>query len=434
MKVLVVDDNQVNRYLLEQEFKARGFAVQSAPNGLEALLSLQESPVELIISDILMPEMDGFQLCYALKRDARLNEIPFILYTATYTDAEDEALGLKLGAEAYIPKTADPESLFRQIEATLERGKRGGFKTKSLLSADDEVGFLKQYSARVVRKLEKKILETESALEERNNVVRQLELARSQLASHAEDLERQVAQRTDALSRTVSDLEAFAYGMSHDLRAPLRAIQLYASLVKEKLKDCTDKELLDMIDRIFRSGARMDVLATSVLAFSRLSNAPVELRPVNVKALVEELVSEYPEFHPPRASVQIQDPLSPVMGHKAFLTQCVSNLLGNAVKFVRPNVQPIVKVWTEPRSEQPRSQVRLWVEDNGIGIDPAYQDRLFTMFERVHQGGQFEGNGLGLALVRKAAERMGGRVGVESKLGEGSRFWIQLRVAPDSVM
>jgi len=76
----------------------------------------------------------------------------------------------------------------------------------------------------------------------------------------------------------------------------------------------------------------------------------------------------------------------------------------------------------------------LWVEDNGIGIDPAYQDRLFTMFERVHQGGQFEGNGLGLALVRKAAERMGGRVGVESKLGEGSRFWIQLRVAPDSVM
>ena len=415
MKVLVVDDNQQNRYLLEQELKARRFAVVCAHNGAEALQMLQKSPADLIISDVLMPEMDGFQLCYSLKHDAHFKQIPFIFYTATYTDAEDEALGLNLGAEAYLLKPADPETLMREIEAVLQRGKKQGYKTASVLSSEDEITFLKQYTTRVVRKLEKKIQE--------------LEDAKAELAQHAQSLEQQVAERTTALRATVAELEAFSYSVSHDLRAPLRAIQGYAAVVKENLQNQMDKQTDEFLDRIMRSATRLDALVQDMLAYSRMSRSPVQLKPIDLDKVVRDIINHYPELHPPRALTQIDSPLPPVIAHEGFLTQCLSNLLSNAVKFIAPGVQPQVRVRAELRSDGPKPNVRVWVEDNGIGIQPSDQERIFKIFERGHHSSEFEGTGIGLAIVQKAAERMGGTAGVESQPGKGSRFWIQLPAA-----
>jgi signal transduction histidine kinase len=128
-------------------------------------------------------------------------------------------------------------------------------------------------------------------------------------------------------------------------------------------------------------------------------------------------------MQPPRAEVIIGE-VSDVMGHEASLTQALSNLLSNAVKFVPRGVCPRVNLWTERRE----NRVRLWIEDNGIGIDPRYQHRLFNVFERIDPGAPFEGTGVGLAIVRKAAERMGGAVGMESDGSNGSRFWIEMAV------
>jgi signal transduction histidine kinase len=115
------------------------------------------------------------------------------------------------------------------------------------------------------------------------------------------------------------------------------------------------------------------------------------------------------------------------MGHEGFLTQCIFNLLGNAVKFVAPGVKPRIKIW----AEEIESRVRLWVEDNGIGIEPRNQDRIFRLFERVQAATEYEGTGIGLTITRKAVERMGGRVGLESQPGAGSRFWIELMKQSD---
>jgi signal transduction histidine kinase len=159
-----------------------------------------------------------------------------------------------------------------------------------------------------------------------------------------------------------------------------------------------------------------------VLSFTKMSRQEIRLEPLDVDRLVRDLIAERPELQPPRAEVIVRSPLLSMQGHEASLIQCLTNLLGNAVKFVPRDVQPRVIVSSERRGEA----VRLWVEDNGIGIEPAIEGKLFEMFYRGSSGKDYEGTGLGLAIVRKAVERMGGKVGVESEPGRGSRFWVEL--------
>jgi PAS domain S-box-containing protein len=238
-------------------------------------------------------------------------------------------------------------------------------------------------------------------------------------------LESSVAQRTAELRETVTDLEAFSYSMSHDLRAPLRAIQGYSELLQQSLADLLDPTQNDFFDRIKNSTTRMDTLIQDVLTYSRVARAPLELQPVDVERVVRDVIRDYPGLQRPRAEIEIEKPLAPVKGHPAFLSQCVSNLLWNAVKFVPHGRKPRVRVRTIPA----HSDVEIWFEDNGIGIAPEHQKRIFGIFQRLNPDKAYEGTGIGLAIVQKAVERMGGRVGVESQLGQGSRFWLRLHSA-----
>jgi len=141
-----------------------------------------------------------------------------------------------------------------------------------------------------------------------------------------------------------------------------------------------------------------------------------------VGKLLRDIVHERPELHSPRAVVTIEEPMELVLGHDASLTQCLTNLLGNAVKFVAPDVTPKVRVFTKPVADN----VRICVQDNGIGISREGQQQLFSIFQRLNAGRRYEGTGVGLSIVRKAAERMHGSVGVESMEGQGSTFWVEL--------
>jgi signal transduction histidine kinase len=154
----------------------------------------------------------------------------------------------------------------------------------------------------------------------------------------------------------------------------------------------------------------------------------MEATPVALDKLVPEIIQQYPEMQAPRAEIIIAGPLLPVLGHEPSLVQVISNLLSNAVKFVATGVTPRIHL----RSETVEGEVRLWVEDNGIGIPPEFQHRLFRMFDRLHPDKKYDGTGIGLAIVRKALERMNGRAGVESDGAHGSRFWIQLPAPPPS--
>ncbi|EEF59966.1 sensor histidine kinase [Pedosphaera parvula] len=246
--------------------------------------------------------------------------------------------------------------------------------------------------------------------------------AKDQLSHYATDLEKTVAERTAKLEETISELEAFSYSVSHDLRAPLRAMQNYSQFLMEDFAEKLNGEGREYINRIINASNRLDRLIQDILTYSRATRSDITIQPVDLEKLVTDIIQHYPPLQPPTAKIDLQLPLLGVLAHEASLTQCISNLLVNAVKFVAPGVVPEVKVWTEMVEDQ----VRINFQDNGIGIDPHYQNRIFKMFERAVPEGKYEGTGIGLAIVRKAVERMGGSVGVKSELGKGSKFWIQL--------
>ena len=242
----------------------------------------------------------------------------------------------------------------------------------------------------------------------------ELTAARHELQRANQDLELRVHERTQKLQETVSELEAFSYSVSHDLRAPLRSIEGYAQLLTHDYGDSLEARAKLFLGKISAAAARLDLLVQDVLAYSRVAKGEIQLQDVPLAGLVQEVVETYPKLRQ-SGSIIIQQPLPVVRAHPAYLTQCVSNLLGNALKFVRPEVPPVVTIRSD---QEPNSRyVKVWFEDNGIGIEPEHFQEIFQIFGRLHSGKQYEGTGIGLAIVRKAVERMGGSVGLTSDFG-----------------
>ncbi len=230
---------------------------------------------------------------------------------------------------------------------------------------------------------------------------------------------------TNDLRETVQQLETFSYSIVHDMRAPLRSMRSFASILESEYQDKLDDTGRRYLQRIMDSAVRMDALITDVLTYSRISSSETPLAPVNLDKLVAEIVENYPQFQEAADSIQIQHPLSAVSGNRALLTQIISNFLANALKFVPPDRPAQVMVYSETEA----GKVRLWFEDNGIGIAPEHHGKIFDLFTRLHRLDEYPGTGVGLAIVKKSAERMGGRVTVESELGAGSRFCVELDAA-----
>lgn len=266
----------------------------------------------------------------------------------------------------------------------------------------------------------------ERELSEKRRAEADLRAAQAQLQAHAALLEQKVQERTQSLREAITQMEEFSYTVSHDLRAPLRAMNTYAQALVEDFGPQLDATARHYLERIQRSSLRMEKLTHDVLTYSRLARSEIKLAPVDLDALLRDMLYQYAEFQPPHAEIKVKRPLHDVLGHEVSLGQCIANLLTNAVKFVAPGVQPRIRIHTELLGDH----VRLWIADNGIGIDPQYQSRLFQVFERLHDRQHYEGTGIGLAIVRKAVDKMGGRCGVESDGSNGSRFWIELAAAP----
>lgn len=248
--------------------------------------------------------------------------------------------------------------------------------------------------------------------------------AKDRLADRAGELERLVAERTEKLREIVGELEAFSYSVAHDLRAPLRAVQGFSAALLEGYADRLDQTGCSYLQRMERAVVRMDKLIQDVLSYTKiLREVPMEA--IDLDTLLRDIMDTYEDWHPPRADIQIDGRLPNVLGNEALLGQCLANLIGNAVKFVPPGVKPRVRVWAEVLPDH----ARIWIADNGVGIAPENHHRIFRMFERIYTASEYGGTGIGLTIVRKAMERMGGRVGFESELGQGTRFWIELRKA-----
>jgi PAS domain S-box-containing protein len=238
------------------------------------------------------------------------------------------------------------------------------------------------------------------------------------------DVEARVAERTAQLQETITSLESLCYNIAHDLRAPLRAMQGMSSALLEEYGSTLDETAKEYAERIVTSANRMDRLIQDLLAYGRLSRSDLECGNTDLETpLASVLARLEPEISPRNARIEVQRPLPMVWANPTLLEHIFTNLLSNALRFTQAGIAPQIRIW----AEETNATVRLWVGDNGIGVDPAHHQKIFQIFERLDPGSTFPGTGMGLAIVKKAAERMGGYAGVESTPGNGSRFWVELQ-------
>ncbi|KOP24715.1 hypothetical protein AMR41_19005 [Hapalosiphon sp. MRB220] len=293
--------------------------------------------------------------------------------------------------------------------------------------------------------------------------------AEAEIKQLNENLEQKVKERTTQLQEVNQELEAFTYSVSHDLRAPLRAMQGIAQALQEDYNSDLDETGQEYTQRIITAAARMDTLILDLLAYSRLGRGEIWLQRLSLDSAIAEAINElHSDIQITQAHITVESPLPIVKAHRSILIQVLINLISNALKFVAADVKPQVRIWAEERvrrqggqggqggrgrngdtgntdeifsasprlsfstssqassASSPSKFIRLWVEDNGIGIASQHQQRIFRTFERLHGIESYPGTGIGLAIIKRGIERMEGSVGVESQLGKGSQFWIEL--------
>ncbi len=387
VRVLLVEDSPSDAALLQEaleEARPGRFGFTHAERLADALALLRGDQFDVMLLDLSLPDATGRDTF--LRARAAAPHLPIVVLTSV----EDEFLGLdavRHGIQDYLIKgEAHGRQTSRAIRYAIER-----------------------------KQAEVELKRTEAALRESERRLREWNL----------ELERRVAERTAKLEETVSDLEDFSHSITHDLRAPLRAMRAFSQILQQECAASSSALVQDCLHRIITSAARMDKLIQDVLQYSRVARGELGLGPVDTAALLRGIIDSYPAFQPSQIEIQLEKNLPVVLGNEAALTQCFSNLLDNAVKFVCPGIHPCVHI----RAEQlGHSRVRLWFEDNGIGIPENARERIFKLFHQLDK--RHGGTGVGLTVVRKAVEKMGGKVGVNPGLTGGSSFWLDLACPP----
>jgi len=586
-RVLIVDDHAANLYLLRALLQGHGFEVDEALDGGQALERARLNPPDLVISDLLMPVMDGYTLLRHWKADDRLRAIPFVVYTATYTDPGDEALALEMGADTFLVKPTEPQTLMLHIGEVLERAAQGGQVRRT--QAGNEQETLKLYNEVLVKKLEKRseqleqrvaaltdseariqklnrryavlsetnqaivhidqrglLFETvcriavarggftlawigmidigsgdvvpvawsgagpewfartgkfslrgpkrtpaeialgeeriylcndvqaDPALEpirdslhqaglqaaaacplymgkhvvgvltlfaaeknyfdeslkdlvaevaadvsfalenyEKEEIRRQTEEELRRLNS---DLEDTVHARTAELVAANSELEAFNYSVSHDLRAPLAAINGFSSMVLNKSDGQLDEASRGLLKRVLVNAERMSRLIDDLLSLARASRQPMQTCECDLSELALSVVDSLRQADAGRKIDVSITPGLRVHADPGLMRILLENLIGNAWKFTAHTAQPSIAIG----SERHEGETAYFVRDNGAGFDMAHAARLFTPFQRMHRLDEFEGSGIGLSIVQRIVGRHQGRIWAEAKPGEGA--------------
>ena len=518
--ILIVDDRADKLLALKTALESLGQNLVQARSGKDALRHLLKQEFAVILLDVSMPGMDGFETAALIRQRPSCEHTPIIFVTSIGSSENHIARGYSLGAVDYLLTPIVPEILRAKVTVLVElhkqteiikrqaeqlrameetrhkrelaevadrletETKRNRFFTLSpdLLGLARFDGHLIQlnpswekvlgYSEEELRNISgfdlvhaddlaamrEKITAVkngaawanfEGRYRHKDGSYRWLRwvaapfpgedvvyifardiTARKSAEAEIHHLNQELEQQISALTAANRELEAFNYSIAHDLRTPLRSMSGFARALLEDESANLSSVGLEYSRRIAHSAKYMDSLLLDLLAYSRLARAEMDPVTIKLEEPIHELLSVVDkEVRDRGAKVEVLAPLGFVYAHVPTLKQIISNLISNSLKFCAPDRPPFVRIYATKNE----GFVRLWVEDNGIGIPEAHHQKIFGLFQRLHDTQIYPGTGIGLALVRKGAERMGGKAGVESEPGQGSRFWVDLPAGEPSV-
>jgi signal transduction histidine kinase len=404
MKILIVDDIETNRKLLRVNLECEGIETFEAADGIEALAALEREKADAIISDILMPHMDGYRLCREVRKNKGFGEVPFIFYTSTYTSPGDERLAMNCGADRYIKKPAPVAVILAAIRELSDPQRRRPTPTAQA----EESLVMREYNETLVRKLE-----------ERNE---KLERAREEIAMANEQLERRVKERTAELLLANQELEAFSHSIAHDLRSPLTAIDGFSYLLVDECRGKVSARAMDRLRFISEAASRMNELTNDLLRFARANRAEMSLEEMNLSALATAVLQDLQAMQPERSAECTVAPGIMAIGDFGLLRIVLENLLNNAWKYTGKTEMAQIEFGAGAQDGAPV----FFVRDNRAGFDMAAAGKLFSAFCRLHSSTDFVGTGIGLSTVQRIITRHGGRIWADSSVGRGATFFFTL--------
>ncbi len=360
LSVLLVDDVEANLIAMEAQLASLDCDLVRASSGNEALRQLLKRDFAVMLLDVQMPQMDGYEVARHARNNPATREVPIIFVTALHDTEENLLRGYGSGAVDYLFKPVNPRILCSKVQVFLD-----------------------------------------------------LCLGRQQLADEIE-----------AHKKTMGELEAFNYSVSHDLRAPLRPLDGFSQALLDDYGDKLDDQAQGYLRRIREAAQRMGQLIDDLLGLSQVRRARIAREPVNLSELAEAIVGELRRNEPSREVRFVVAPDTEAQGDSRLLRIALENLLRNAWKFTHKKPGAVIELG---KRSEPGGTVYL-VADNGVGFDPAYAEKLFRPFQRLHGDAEFEGTGIGLAIVARIIERHGGTIWAESSPDQGATFFFTLPV------
>ena len=418
MKVLVADDNKESRYLLEKILQGYGHEVTAVANGAEGLQQALKELPDILVTDILMPQMDGYQLCYEWKRNDKLRDIPVVFYTASYTTGEDEEFALSLGANTFIRKPTEPDVFVQILNEILEKVKSGFLPPPEVPSLAPSL-YLTEYNKRIVAKLDQKLAELNIEITERKKAEAELQKVYEELQLAHKELQESQAQLIQA--EKMSALGTLAAGIAHELNNPIMGILNFSQHCLKHTSE--DDRRYTVLQDIEQETKRCIDIVQNLLTFSRMEGEGEAYQKESCAAIFErilKLLSYRIEKQGASVTYHVADGTPEIWMKVNSIQQVFLNLIANALDALGESEKKEIRVDIRRDGEL----IQVIIADTGCGIAPENLQKIFDPFFSTKPIGQ--GTGLGLSISRSMIEAHGGEITCESDPGAGTKFKILL--------